>query len=445
MKLTKLILVVAVLSATVNVQGQNSQSFTLEEAKTYAVIHSRDLALKQIELEQAKLRVKESLSYLLPQVSGELTFTHYGKLNATIIPEGTFGPGTPEQVLQFGRPNNVNVGINASQTIFNGVFLVGLKAADIFVDMTAQEKVVKADEVRDNIARSYYNVLVARESANIVAKNIQNLETLHKQTKLLFDNGLVEEIDVDRLSLSLANLRTQVNTLQNNVDLTEVVLKFQMGYPLDDEIILTDSLANFVDSIPVLYPEAASFDQRSELTLMDLRESVNIANVKRLKYGYLPSLTAFSSLASSAQRGDFSFFRFGDNYPWFNVRYFGVQLSLPIWDSFGRKAQINSAKQDIQRIRVGREQMEDGFKVSYDKARIDYANAINEYNNTKRNLELAEKIYRVAQVKYKEGVGSSLELTNAEQQLYTTQATLVNAIYKVVIAKTDINRAIGLN
>ncbi|MCO5232226.1 MAG: TolC family protein [Chitinophagales bacterium] len=443
-KIVKGLVVIAISACGSFLNAQEATSFTLEEAKNYAIQNSKDIALKQVELNQARLKVKESLSYLLPQVNGDLKYVHYGKLNSTIIPAGTFG--LPEsQVIQFGLPENVTAEITATQTIFNGVILVGFKAADIFVHMTEQEKVVKIEDLKDMVSRSYYNVLLARESAEIVAKNIKNLEALYKDTKILFDNGLVEEIDVDRLTLSLANLKTQVNSLENNVKLTEVVLKFQMGYPIDNDIQLVQELSDFVDSSAAVFPEKGSFENRSELHLMNLREQVNLTNIKRLKFSNLPSLTAFSSLSSSAQRDKFSFFRYGENYPWFNVRYFGVQLSVPIWDSFGRRAKVNSAKEDLQRIRIGREQLMESFKLSYQKARLDYSNAINEYNNVNRNLILAEKIYKVAQIKYKEGVGSSLELTNAEQQLYTTQATLVNAMYKVLVAKTDINKAMGNN
>lgn len=443
-KIYQLILTITVVISVQTLTAQEVSSFSLEEAKIFAIENSKDLALKQIEVNQARLKVKESLSYLLPQVNGEMSYTHYGKLNSTIIPAGILG--LPEdQIVQFGLPNNVNVAINATQTLFNGVFLVGFKAADIFVKMTEQEKIVKVDDVKDMVSRSYFNVLIARESEAIVSKNIKNLEELYQRTNLLYKNGLVEEIDVDRLSLSLSNLKTQVNTLENNIKLTEVVLKFQMGYPLEKDIILTQNLSNFVDSITIMYPDSGNFSARSELQLMDLREQVNVANIKRLKFSNLPSLTAYSSLASSAQRDKFSFFNFGSQYNWFNSRYFGVQLNVPIWDSFGRKSQVNSAKEDLQRIKIGRDQLNESFKLTYSKARLDYANAINEYNNTNRNLQLSEKIYKVAQLKYKQGLGSSLELTNAEQQLYTTQATLINAMYKILIAKTDINKALGDN
>lgn len=429
----------------VSVSAQEAKSFSLAEAKSYAIVHSKDISLKQIEVEQASQKVKESLALLLPQVDASLDYTRYGKLPATIIPADAFFPGSEAAVVQFGVPNNLNAGINARQTVFNGVFLVGLKAADIFMDITQQEKEVKVDEVINNVTESYINALVARESVEIVARNIQNLETLLQQTQQLFKNGLVEEIDVDRLELSLANLNIQVKSLRNNCELTEIVLKFQMGYPLSDSIILTQNLEEFMDSIPVLYPEKATFDARKEVKLMDLRESINNANVKRLKSGYLPTVEAFAGLSTSAQRQNFSFLRFGNEYPWFNVRAMGFSVNVPIWDSFGKKAQISSAKLDIERIKLGRDLMLDGFQLEYDRARLNYAQAIDEYNNTLKNLELAKKIYRVAQIKYKEGIGSSLELTTAERELYSTQANVVNAMYKVVVSKVEINRVLGLN
>jgi outer membrane protein len=441
---TILMILVSFLSWT-QLEAQETKVFTLAEAKSYAVAHSKDLALKQIEVEQARFKVKESLALLLPQVNADLKYTRFGKIPATIIPENALFPGSEQSVVQFGFPSNLEAGISATQTVFNGVFLVGLKAAEIFVDMTKQEKEVKIEEVLDLVTRSYYNALVARESAAIVAGNIKNLESLYLQTKQLFDAGLVEEIDVDRLELSLSNLKIQVKTLEKNSEITELVLKYQMGFPLDQPIILTEKIADFMDVEVALTSEKGDFGMRKEMRLMDLREAINEANVKRLKYGYLPSISAFAGLASQAQRQSFSFFRFGDQYPWFNVRNTGFIINIPIWDSFERKSQIQSAKLDIERIKMGRDLMLEGFKLEYQKARTDYFNAMDEYREAEKNMELANKIYKVAQIKYKEGVGSSLELTDAEQQLYNTQANLINAAYKVIIAKADINKSLGNN
>jgi outer membrane protein TolC len=445
MKPRTILFLLFLLPGFLRLEAQEVKTFTLAEARTYALTYSKDLALKQIEVEQARYKVKESLALLLPQVNADLSYTRFGKIPATIIPANALFPGSEESVVQFGFPSNLDVSINATQTVFNGAFLVGLKAAEIFVNISKQEKEVKSDEVIDLVTRSYYNALVARESADIVAGNIKNLESLYNQTRQLFEAGLVEEIDVDRLELSLSNLKIQVKTLKKNSEVAEIVLKYQMGLPLDEPIILSEKIADFMDEAPMLFSEKGDFGTRKEMRLMDLREAINEANVKRLKFGYLPTITAFAGVGSQAQRQSFNFFRFGDQYPWFNVRNTGFIISIPIWDSFEKKAQIQSARLDIERIKLGRDLMVEGFKLEYEKARTDYFNAMDEYREAEKNMELANKIYRVAQIKYKEGVGSSLELTDAEQQLYTTQANLINAAYKVIMAKADINKSLGNN
>lgn len=135
------------------------------------------------------------------------------------------------------------------------------------------------------------------------------------------------------------------------------------------------------------------------------------------------------------------FFNFDE--PWYNTRALGVNISVPIWDSFGKRAQVQSAKVDVQRIRTGKEYLLESYRLSYRKAMLDLEQAREELENTLSNLALAEKIYRTTQIKYREGVGSSLEMNSAERELYTAQANYINAVYKVLIAKADIDKALG--
>lgn len=426
------------------VKGQDStvaQIFTLQEAKDYATIHAWSVQQSELEIEKAKLRVKEALSALLPQANGQVTYRHYGENFTSIIPAGSF-PGQPvDMTVQFGVQENFDVNFTASQTIFNGIFLVGMKAAKTFVEIETSKKEITADEVEDQVTRAYYNALIAKENAAVISQNIKKLEEILKTTTALYNNGVVEVIDVDRLKLSLANLKTQVATLQKQYELTLYVLKYQMGYPIDEPIALSQTLEDFVSNISI--PEVGEeipFMQRKDYALMDKRESVNESNIKRYKAEYMPSLMAFGSMGALGLSQKFNFF---GKDPWYPYRFSGVQLNIPIWNSFGTKARVQSAKVDLERIKLGRLQMESAITLEYNKAKTDYLNATEELNNARSNMELAEKIYKITQIKYKEGVGSSLELTTAEQQVYTTQAILLSAKYKVLIAKTDIDKALG--
>jgi outer membrane protein TolC len=440
----KYLLAIILLSFSVAKSQDDStaaQKFSLQEAKDYALIHAWSLQQSELEIEKAKLKVKEALSALLPQVNGQIGYKHFGELYTSIIPSGSF-PGQPIDLeVQFGVKENFDVNFTATQTVFNGVFLVGMKAAKTFVEIEKSKKEITADEVEDQVTRAYYNALIAKENAAIIAQNIKKVEEILKTTTALYNSGVVEVIDVDRLKLSLANLKTQVSTLQKQYELTLYVLKYQMGYPIDEPINLTQTLEDFVNNIHASeIGDEIPFMQRKDYALMDKRESINMSNIKRYKAEYMPSIMAYGSMGALGLSQKFNFF---GKDPWYPYRFAGFQLNIPIWNSFGTKARVQSAQVDLERIKLGRQQLESAITLEYTKAKTDYLNAVEELNNAKSNMELAEKIYKITQVKYKEGVGSSLELTNAEQQVYTTQAILLSAKYKVLIAKTDIDKALG--
>ena len=175
---------------------------------------------------------------------------------------------------------------------------------------------------------------------------------------------------------------------------------------------------------------------------MNARVNLQKTNIKRLKYEYLPSLVGFATIGSQALRQKFDFFNF--NEPWLNQRFFGVQLNVPIWDSYSRKRTIQGVQVGIKQIEMTREIMLDGYEIQFENAKTELITAYDAYISYESNIQLAEKIYKTTQVKYKEGIGSSLELKSAESELYTTQANYINAIYRVLIAKQEINKLLGI-
>lgn len=279
---------------------------SLPDAKAYALANSLELRLQQYEVDKAKLRVKESLASLLPQVTGGLEYLHYGKLPTSIIPENAFG--NPETIeVAFGYKENMTAKVELSQVIFNGVFLIGLKGAEVYVDMISQEKAVKEEELLDQVVRAYYGALVAAENDAVVSRNIANLEKLLFETEQIFLNGLAEELDVDRLRLSLSNLKTQVNFLEKQKELALTLLKFTIGMPVDGDLVLSDRLEDFLGKASIQPDGPADFSNRREMQLMDIRERINEINIKRFRAGYYPSINFFAGLGSQAQRDKWSF------------------------------------------------------------------------------------------------------------------------------------------
>jgi outer membrane protein TolC len=438
----KLFFIVIVFLIQLSAKSQEKREITIESAKTYALNHSKNKMNDVFEIEKAELKVKEYLGLLLPQVNGDLSFTHFGKLPSSIIPSNTFPGQTEDLVTTFGTPNNVSANINLSQIIFNGSFLIGVKGAQEYVELSKKELALNDEQIIDQVIRAFYAVLVTRENLEIIKQNKTNLEKLIFETEQYYKNGFVEQLDVDRLKLSLTNLNTTIKGIELQVKLTETLLKYQMGMPLDEPIIVIGKLDDFLTNITIGIDSIADFSNRGDVNLMNARVNLQKTNIKRLKYEYLPSLVGFATIGSQALRQKFDFFNF--NEPWLNQRFFGVQLNVPIWDSYSRKRTIQGVEVGIKQIEMTRDIMIDGYEIQFENAKTELITAFDAYTSYQSNIQLAEKIYKTTQVKYKEGIGSSLELKSAESELYTTQSNYINAIYRVLIAKQEINKLLGI-
>ncbi len=279
-------------------------TLSLKEAQELALKNSQDVVLAQIEIEKAKEQVSEALASLLPQVNGKISYTQYGKLPATLFPnaqqqqvnqvynliENQFNEldsplpqpisqdpaSIPENLeVQFGQKFNVNAEIVASQVVFNGVFLVGIKAANTFISIVDHQKKLTEEQILDNVKRSYYQVLAAKENIAVLELNLNNINQLKRETSALFENGFAEEIDVDRLQLSINNLSTQIDQAKRQVSLAEYVLKFQMGINIYQQIELVGTLNDYLEGIVYDLPEKGEFDKRTEISFFDVREKVN--------------------------------------------------------------------------------------------------------------------------------------------------------------------------
>lgn len=459
-------------------EGQSSDTLklTVKDAQEIAVKNSKSVVLREIEIAKANQQVKEALSALLPQVNAKLNYTQYGMLPSTIFPnqgivqqfaqllaiEQAFagvgapnidltGPDIntiddlskidPEAVVQFGKKFNASAEIMATQTIFNPVFIVGIKAAKTFIDITKGEKEIEIIDLKDQVKRTYYQALIAEENLVIIERNIDNLNILLESTKSFFEMGFGESIDIDRVRLSMNNLMFQRDMLIRQRDLVQFVLKFQMGIELETPVQLIETSKDIVEQIS--YEISSSYDpsKRSEIRLMDTRSRVNEYNIKRYKTSYLPSMVFYGVLGSNAIRDQFDFFNFKN--PWFNQRYFGFELNIPIWDSFGGKSRVENARLDKEKIDAARSQMIEGYKLEYKTSINSLVNAREKMNFAEENVELAERLYKVTKIKYNEGFGSSLEVNSAERDLYTAQSNYLTALYELLIAKADIEKSLG--
>lgn len=436
-----LVVMFIVAASAVQAQTDQQESFSLEEAVEYALKHNTEVLNAELGIKQAQHNVNEQTAEGLPQLNGTVNYTNYPALPVSLIPAEFLGgqPGEFAEV-RFGTEHNLSASVNLSQMIFDGRFFAGLKAARIAVDLSRKQYDLSKVEVRATIKTAYYNALITKQYEDILMQSLASAEKLHEETKELYSIGFVESIEVDRLKLALTNVRSRLNSVKRQTTLAEGLLKFQMGYDMSRPITLTDTLnpKAVVDS--TLLMEDITPNDRTDYQLLATHQNLRETYLRTIRSGYYPSASLFGTAEGIAQRNEFNFLDFDQD--WYATVLWGVRLNIPIWDSFRKHNAIQEEKLNIQTIKNQRSNLAQAIELELLEKRTNYRNALDEFNAQQENLELAQRIFDVATEKYNEGVGSSLELENSQSGLYETQFSYITAFLQLVQAKADLEKAL---
>ncbi len=428
----------------------SAQQFSMQDAISYARENHDEVKKALLEIADADGNVKEFTSIGMPKISGNVQLQHFLDIPTSIIPAGSFFEGDPDRNIppnpaedlqvQFGFKNNLTAGLSADALLFDGSFFVGLQAAKFFKDLVAKQAEVTKENLGVSVAKAYLAVLVAEKNRALLQKNISNLEKTYDESFQIYREGFIEKLDLDRLDLSLNNLRVEDQKIQSLIEISKNVLKFSMGYPLDQEIELTQS---FDDLLITEYESIALLDaqldlkERTEYVALKAARNLNDLNIKRLKMQYIPTLRGFASYAQVLQGNNIS------GGSWFPTTIVGLTLDVPIFDGFEKRSKISRAKIEKEQHLVDLSTLEKGINLEVINARKAMANALKTVESTQKSEALAQNIYDTALIKYREGVGASLEVTQAESDLYAAQGNVINALYDLLVAKVDLEKALG--
>ncbi|MCB9285259.1 MAG: TolC family protein [Lewinellaceae bacterium] len=417
--------------------AQEPASFSLEEAIRYAYENNLNLKNAQIKVADARQQIIERRAVGIPQLRGSVAYNYFIDIPTQIIPN-FLDPTAGDIAVQFGTKNSLTAGLNLSIKAFDASYLVGLKAAKMYREYAALEMGTTRQSVKYQVVDAYLPALLIEENVKILDKNIENLDKLVTETRALFKEGFVEQLDVDRLELSLANLKTERESIARQKEVALNALKFALGYPMDQPISVTEELTALSPTASESdLTGAVNYTVRPEYTLVSKGEELNGLNVRLNRSGYIPTLDLFGSYQQSMYANKLS------DGKWFPTTIVGAQLNVPIFDGFGKKAKIERSKLDLEVVRNQKMDLERAIDLEVQNARATYLNAQDRLDSQKRNLELAERIYQTTQIKYKEGVGSSIEITQAEQSLYQTQQLYIQALYDQVTARISLDKALG--
>ena len=448
------------LSAVANAQQKNE--FSIKQCVEYANKNSVTVknALLDVDIQHQANRQITSAAY--PQVNGSISTTHYFDIPVTTLPD-FISPATYQVLVdqgvkdgsgqtikfpaggfgsipaQFGTSWNASGGIDVSQLLFDGQVFVGLVARGAVIDYYKKTAEITQEQIKVNIYKIYYQLAVGKKQIGSIDANIELVNKLLHDTKEMYKNGFSEKLDIDKTTVQLNNLQTEKIKYESMLAVGNSGLKFLMGMPQKDELVLTDSIsdedlkANILDS-------SYTYNDRKEIQLLTMAEKLGGYNVKRYQLSKIPTIAAFASYSKNAQRNSFNFFNKGD---WFTTSIVGFKMSVPIFSGFSRNSQIQKARLELEKTKNSTTQLKQNIDADIEQSRTKMFSAMLTVDNQKKNIELAQKVYTTTKIKYEQGLGRSDELYLAQAQLSVAQTNYYSSLYDAITAKIDWLKAAG--
>lgn len=426
---------------------KETYSFSLQQAINHALEHNYSAINANRDIEAAKKKKWETTAAGLPQLNGSVNYVNNFELTKQgATGGGPFG-GSPTEVLTFafGTKHTMNSGLTLSQLIFDGSYLVGLQSAKTYLKISENAKVKTNQELKEIVTNSYGNVLLAQESVLILEKNKSILEKTLNDTKEIFKNGLIEEENVEQLQLTLSSVKSALEYSNRMKTISSNMLKLVLGIDLEEQLILTDNLNSLTQNNFDLALLKEDFNVTNNI---DYQIGQNMQESKRLLMLYekskaLPSLGAAFNFGYNSFANEFAFSN-GDQ-KWNNFSNLGVSLSVPIFSSFGRSAKTQQAKIALEQSKTQLKETEQKLKLQFESAKSDYEYSLDQYATAKDNLSLAERIENKQQIKFREGLSSSFDFTEAQQQLYSKQQDYLKSMVEVINKKATLEKLLNKN
>lgn len=437
-----LIGVIAVIGFQFSSIAQTVNQFSLQQTVDYGMKNAVQVKNALLDIAIQQQTNKDITSAALPQITSNTNLTDYLSIPTNPLPGEFFGqPAGTFIPVKFGTKYSVNSGVTLNQTLFDGQVFVGLQARKTSIDYKQKAAEVTQETIKANIHKVYYQLVVSKTQVQLLDANISRLEKLSHDTKVMYDNGFVEKLDIDKLDVQLTNLRTERQTVLNNVRNGYNGLKVLIGMPVRDSLALSDTLDENQIRENVLENTQYQYTDRKDYQLLTLANNLNKYNIKRYQLSQIPALSFIANYSKQAQRNEFNFFSKKED--WFTTSYIGFNLTIPIFKGFSTKAKIQQARLELQKTT---NQLE-GLKISIDSdvetAKNNFSNAIASMDYQRQNMQVAEKVYEQTKKKYEVGTGSATDINTAQTDLKTAQTNYISALYDAVIAKTDLLKATG--
>ena len=436
-------------------QADSVYSFTLEEAREYAQKYNYEARNTLLDIKKSKKKVWETTAIGLPQVSGSVSYQHIpGEIPTINFGEqmvplfvildslhpgvfSSFSEDMSSAESAIAVRNSTSYGFTVSQLVFSGEYIVGLQAAKTFLLLSENAKEKSDLDIRQAVSSSYYSILALEKNKAILDTSITNLKSTLNEFKIMNKNGFIEDTEVDQIELTLRNTENAARTLEQQTELSYKLFKILLGLDLDADIKLTQSFEDFLVSVNIDAPVYSDFNisDNVDYKLMENQERISELSLKRERSKYLPMVSAFYSYTDKTNKADFDF----------TINHIiGVNISIPIFSSGQRNAQIQQARIELEKSRNLSDMATENIKLGIRQAAFDLEKSIEKLKNEQFNIDLSKRIYHKTLIKHREGMASSLDLTQAHNQYLNSSSNYTTSLLELLNSKLNYDKILNI-
>ncbi|MEZ4839554.1 TolC family protein [Flavobacterium sp.] len=433
--------ILMLIAFTLSVNAQEAKTLSLKDAINYALENKADAKKAKLSVENSEHLIGEVRSRALPQISAQGNLMYNAILQEMAMPGEIVGLPGQTLLVAFGQKWTAIGGIHLSQNLFDYSVFTGLKAAKTTREFYKVNEQLTQEQVIEAVSKSYYQIFITRQKLETVDETLENTAKVQNTVQGLFDNGLAKKVDLDRIKVTVVNLKSSKQQLENVVKLQENSLKFLIGMQIENPITLIEER---IEITPVLL-ENPNVKQLSQYQALEVQKQLLIYNKESFKAGYYPtlSLTGNYSYQGLGEKFPLSGAKPADGLFWTDYATIGLNLNIPIFSGFRTRSQVRQAQNQLDVLEVDMQETEQALNLAFENAKTQINNSVITIENQKENVKLAQEVLDNTNNNYVNGLATLTDLIEAENALADAKNNLSNALLEYKVAEIELIKSKG--
>jgi len=413
------------------------KTFTLEHCISYAL--QNQPVLNQTKINQSIVSTNNAinLSGWLPQLSISGSLVHFYQLPTTLIANPV--PGGPVIPTREGTSNTFIPALYASETIFDPQLLSAALKAPLNTKQAEQITDSTKIDIVSAVSKSFFNLLMTLDQINVLKEDTARLGRTVEDTHEQFNEGIVDETDYEQAVISLNNSEAQLKQQTENVVPGYAALKQIMGYPPEKQFNVAFDTAQMDKEINIDTTKQLQYEKRIEYQELQTAKKLQSRQTLSDELAFLPSVSAFYTYYDEYESNTSSNL-FKNVYPYSTI---GLSFNLPIFTGFSRIESIHESTLQEDVLELSETNLKSQIYTEYTSALADYKSGLFNWRLQKDNQIRAKKVFDVVLLQYEQGIVAYLNLIVAESNLITAEIGYVDALYRLLSSKIDLEKAMG--